>query len=319
MLRCAILDDYQHAALKYADWSAIRARADITVFHDPIESHAELIRTLNPFDIVCIMRERTHFPAPVLQALPNLKLLVTAGLRNFAVDMDAAKAQGITICGTNYGSVQTADLTFGLILEFLRRIGEENIRLKTGGHWQRPIVGRGLSGMTLGVLGLGRLGGHVARIAQAFGMRVIAWSVNLTAERCAELGVTYVTREQLFAQADIITIHLVLSARTQGLVGADEFARMKPDAFIVNTSRGPIIDENALREALQAKRIGGAALDVFWQEPLARDHWLRRCDNAVITPHIGYVTDDNFQVFYPEMAESVTAWLNGAPIRVLNP
>jgi D-3-phosphoglycerate dehydrogenase len=252
----------------------------------------------------------------VIDALPNLKLIVTTGMYNASVDLDAAKARGITICGTRGVGAPTADLTMGLILDLARSISLENARMKAGEPWQITI-GTDLAGTTLGVLGLGKLGARVAKIAQAFDMKVIAWSQNLTPERCREVGAEYVSKEELFTRSDFVSIHVVLSARSRGLVGAAEIERMKPTAFLVNTSRGPIVDEAALIAALKAKKIAGAGIDVYEVEPLPTDHPYRGLSNVVMTPHLGYVTEVGFRRFYGDTVEDVRAWLDGKPVRIV--
>ncbi|HEX7789941.1 MAG TPA: D-2-hydroxyacid dehydrogenase family protein [Afipia sp.] len=314
--RCAILDDYQNVALKFADWSPLQDQIDITVFDQPFASSDEAVRALQDFEIVCAMRERTPFSRDVLNALPNLKLLLTSGMRNASFDLEAAKERGITVCGTGGVGNATAGLTIGLILELTRHIGFENARMHAGDLWQ-TTMGQDVEGMTLGVVGLGKLGRKVAAIAQVLGMNVIAWSQNLTPEACAAAGVGYASKDQLFAQADIVTIHVILSKRTRGLITRDDLARMKPTAYLVNTARGPIVDEIALLDALQRKTIAGAGLDTFSQEPLPVDHPLRKLDNVVLTPHIGYVTENNYRRYYGDMVEDIAAWLKGAPIRIL--
>lgn len=315
-LRCAILDDYQNVALKLADWSRVSEKADITVFNKPFASTAEAITTLQEFEIICAMRERTPFSKDVLGALPKLKLLVTSGMRNAAIDLPAATERGIVVSGTDNPGKPTAGLAIGLMLELTRKIGFENARMKAGEPWQTTI-GMDLEGKVFGVLGLGKLGTSVAGIAKALGMKVIAWSTNLTPEACAAAGVAYATKEQLFSQSDVISVHVVLSARSRGLVGREDLRRMKPTSYIINTARAPIIDEEALIEVLREKRIAGAGLDVFPVEPLPLDHPFRKLDNAVITPHIGYVTEETYRCFYGESVEDVAAWLDGKPIRVL--
>jgi len=315
-LRCAILDDYQNVALKLADWSRVTEKADITVFNKPFASTAEAITALQEFEIICAMRERTPFSKDVLGALPKLKLLVTSGMRNAAIDLPAATERGIVVSGTDNPGKPTAGLAIGLMLELTRKIGFENARMKAGEPWQTTI-GMDLEGKVFGVLGLGKLGTSVAGIAKALGMKVIAWSTNLTPEACAAAGVAYATKEQLFSQSDVISVHVVLSARSRGLVGREDLRRMKPTSYIINTARAPIIDEEALIEVLREKRIAGAGLDVFPVEPLPLDHPFRKLDNAVITPHIGYVTEETYRCFYGESVEDVAAWLDGKPIRVL--
>ncbi len=315
-LRCAILDDYQNVALKFADWSPLTDKIDITVFDQPFASQDDAIRALQDFEIVCAMRERTPFPREVLTALPKLKLLLTSGMRNAAFDLEAAKERGVTVCGTGGVGNATASLAIGLMLELTRRIGFENARMHEGELWQ-TTMGQDVEGMTLGVVGLGKLGTKVATIAKALGMKVIAWSQNLTPEACAAAGVSYATRDDLFATADIVSIHVILSKRTRGLVTAEDLARMKPTSYLVNTARGPIVDEAALLDALARKAIAGAGLDTFSQEPLPLDHPLRRLDNVVLTPHLGYVTESNYRKYYGDMVEDIAAWLNGAPVRVM--
>ena len=315
-LRVAILDDYQNVALKFADWSPLKDKIGITVFDKPFASQEEAIRALQDFEIVCAMRERTPFPREVLSALPTLKLLLTSGMRNASFDLEAAKERGVTVCGTGGVGNATASLAIGLMLELTRRIGFENARMHGGELWQ-TTMGQDVEGMTLGVVGLGKLGTKVATIAKALGMNVIAWSQNLTPERCAEAGVSYATKDELFARADIVTIHTILSKRTRGLITADDLARMKPTSYLVNTARGPIVDEAALLDALQRKAIAGAGLDTFSVEPLPLDHPLRRLDNVVLTPHLGYVTENNYRRYYSDMVEDIAAWLNGAPVRVM--
>jgi D-3-phosphoglycerate dehydrogenase len=258
------------------------------------------------------MRERTPFPRTMFAALPNLKLLITSGMRNAAIDMEAAKDHNVVLCGTQWGRDPTAPLTMGLILELTRNIGRENARMHAGEPLQK-FVGMEIEGRTLGVIGLGKLGTKVSKLAQAFGMNVIAWSPNLTPEKCQEVGVTYATKEDLFATADIVTIHVVLSQRSRGLVGAAELARMKPTAYLVNTARGPIVDEGALLEALTQKKIAGAGIDVFSVEPLPVDHPFRKLDNIVLTPHLGYVTEDSFRNHYQQMVAGIDAWFKGEP------
>ncbi len=313
-LRCAILDDYLDLALKVADWSKLSGRVDVTVFREPFASLEATAAALADFEIVCAMRERTALPRAVIEALPKLKLLITSGMRNAAIDMEAAKQRNIVVCGTQYGRDPTAALTMGLILELTRNIGRENACMHAGRPWQN-FVGIEIEGRTLGVIGLGKLGSKVAGLAKAFGMNVIAWSPNLTPEKCKEAGVTYATKEELFAQADIITIHVVLSARSRGLVGREDLARMKRSAYLVNTARGPIIDEAALLQALSEKKIAGAGIDVFSVEPLPADHPFRKLDNLVLTPHLGYATEDSLRVHYCQMVEAIEAWFRGEPPR----
>jgi phosphoglycerate dehydrogenase-like enzyme len=313
-VRIAVLDDYQRVAASFAEWGFL-APHEVTFFHEPLGGVEAATAALEPFDIVAAMRERTPFPAALLGRLPRLRLLVTTGMRNAAIDLDAAAARGITVCGTEALAHPTAELTWALILALARHVAEEDRNVRDGG-WQQSI-GVPLSGRTLGVLGLGRLGSAVASIGKAFGMRVIAWSPNLTAERAAAAGAELVDRERIFSEADVLTIHLVLSDRTRGLVGAPELALMKPTALLVNTSRGPLVDEPALLSGLEAGRIGGAALDVYAVEPLPLDHPLRRAPRTLLTPHLGYVTEDNYRVFYEQTVEAIAAFLAGAPVRVI--
>jgi phosphoglycerate dehydrogenase-like enzyme len=314
--RCAILDDYQDIALKVADWSKVAGDLDIKVFNEHLGEANEVVRALQGFDIICAMRERTAFPRAVIEKLPDLKLLITTGLRNASIDVAAAKERGVVVCGTPSTGSPTSGIAIGLMLELTRHIGYENARMKAGVPWQSTI-GLDLDGLTLGVLGLGKLGTRTARIAQAFGMKVIAWSQNLTAETCKEAGVGYVSKEDLLRQADFITIHVILSQRTRGLVGAAELALMKPSAYIINTSRGPIIDEPALLAALRDKKIAGAGLDVFDVEPLPLDHPFRKMDNVVLTPHLGYVAMQNYRAYFGGVVDDIRAFLDGKPVRMM--
>jgi phosphoglycerate dehydrogenase-like enzyme len=312
-MKVAILDDYQNVALSLADWDSLAA--DITVFTTPFADPDTIAPTLAGFDVIVAMRERTRFPAEVLERLPDLRLLVSTGPRNAAIDLPAAHRLGITVCGTEYDASPTIEHTWALILAAARNLPQESASMRAGG-WQLAL-GTGLHGKTLGLLGLGRIGSAVARIGQAFGMPTIAWSQNLTPEKAEPFGVRAVTKEELFAEADVLTIHLVLSARTRNLVGAPELAAMKKSAFLVNTSRGPIIDEPALIDALRTDRIRGAALDVYDTEPLPADHPLRTLPNATLTGHIGYVTRDLYQLFYGGAVEDIAAFRAGSPIRLM--
>jgi phosphoglycerate dehydrogenase-like enzyme len=314
--RCAILDDYQNVALNVTDWSKVAGDLDIKVFNEHLGNPDSVVKALQGFGIVCAMRERTGFPRAVIEKLPDLKLLITTGLRNASIDVAAAKERGVVVCGTPSVGNPTSGIAIGLMLELTRRIGYENARMKAGVPWQTTI-GLDLDGLTLGVLGLGKLGTRTANIAKAFGMKVIAWSQNLTPEKCKEAGVDYVSKEELFRQADFITIHIVLSQRSRGLVGGKELALMKPSAYIINTSRGPIIDEAALLAALRGKKIGGAGLDVFDVEPLPTDHPLRKMDNVVITPHLGYVATQNYRFYFGGVVDDIRAFLDGKPVRVM--
>lgn len=314
--RCAILDDYQNVALSMADWSKIKADAEVKVFNEPFASAEEAAKALAGFDIVCLMRERTPFPRAMFEKLPGLKLVVTTGMRNAAIDMAAAKERGVMVCGTDSAGHPTAELTIGLMIDLARKISVENARMKSGEPWQ-VTVGGDLNGKTLGILGLGRLGQRVAKVGLAFGMKVIAWSQNLTPEKCRDAGVEYATKDDLLRQSDFITVHMVLSPRSRGLIGAHELSLMKPQAYLVNTSRGPLIDEAALIGALKENRIAGAGLDVYDVEPLPRDHTFRKLPNVLLTPHLGYVTTDNYRLFYGQTAEDVRAFLDGKPVRVI--
>ncbi len=307
-MKVAILDDYQNVALGLADWSGVARRAEITVFNDHLADPAAVIERLRPFDVVCVMRERTPLPRDILQQLPQLKLIASTGPRNAAIDMRAAAERGILVTSTGYESTPTIELTWALILASARQLVQEAGSVRDGG-WQTSL-GANLRGKCLGVLGLGNIGKEVARIGLAFGMTVIAWSQNLTAEAARAAGATLVDKPALFGQADIVTIHLILSRRTVGLVGAAELALMKPTARLINTSRGPIVDEAALIEALQARRIAAAAIDVFDTEPLPADHPFRKLNNVLTTPHIGYVTEELYRTFYGDAAASIAAWLD---------
>src|ERR1700723_2348236 len=315
-LRCAILDDYLNISLKLADWSKIEDRVDVTVFNQPFASPEAAVSALKDFEIILAMRERTPFPRAMFEQLPNLKLLITSGMRNNSIDMAAAKDKQVVVCGTQWPRDPTAPLTMGLILELTRNIGRESARMHAGEYLQKH-VGIEIEGKTLGVVGLGKLGAKVAGLAKAFGMNVIAWSPNLTAERCKEVGVGYATKEELFATADIITVHVVLSQRSRGLVGASDLARMKPTSYLVNTARGPIVDEMALLETLQQRKIAGAAIDVFSVEPLPVDHPFRKLDNLALPPHLGYVTQETFIAPCNQMVEGIDGWLKGEPVRKL--
>lgn len=317
-LRLAILDDFQNAVLSVADWTRIEDRVAVTVFRDPLSDPAALIERLFPFDIVVSIRERTRFPRSVLERLPNLKLLVTNGMRNLAIDMEAAREHGIVVTGTDSVASATAELTWGLLLATVRQLPDEVHSVRHGG-WQVGL-GVGLEGKTLGLLGLGRQGARVARYGLAFGMKVVAWSQNLTEARCAEIGVTKAeSRDALLKTADIVSIHLVLSERTRDLLDSRALSLMKPEAFLINTSRGPIIDEDALIAALRDGRLRGAGLDVFDSEPLPPDHPLRHLPRVVTTPHLGYTSLESYQVYFSQGLEAIEGWLAGNPVRVLNP
>jgi len=316
MIRAAILDDYQNVAMAMADWSPIAQDVQITVFNEPFANQAEAIKALQGFAVVVGMRERTPFPRAVIEALPDLKLLITTGAKNNSFDLKAAADRGVTVCGTRTFGSPTVGITFGLILELTRRIGFENARLKRGERWQITI-GRDLEGLTLGIVGLGKLGRRSAEVGKAFGMNVIAWSQNLTPEKAAEAGAGYASKEELFANSDIVTIHYQLGPRSRGLITAEDIGRMKKTAYLINTARGPIVDETALIAALREKRIAGAGLDVFDVEPLPLDHPFRSMDNVVITPHLGYVSEQNYKKYFPDIVENIRAWLDGKPVRVI--
>jgi phosphoglycerate dehydrogenase-like enzyme len=316
-MRLAILDDYQRIAVAMADWDSLRPAIGVHAFHDTLANQDAVVERLRDFEIVVAMRERTPFPRSLVERLPHLRLLVTTGMRNASIDVKAAVERGILVTGTTMLPYPTMELTWGLILTLARNIVCEDAGMRRGG-WQTTI-GVGLTGKVLGVLGLGNLGGQVATIGKAFQMDVIAWSPNLTAERAASLGVHRVDKNELFRRADFLTIHVVLSPRTRGLVGPDELAAMKPSSYLINTSRGPIVDESALVRALDRRRIAGAALDVYDHEPLAADHALRGLGNVVLTPHLGYVTAENYRAAYGQAVENVRSFLAGSPIRIIAP
>jgi phosphoglycerate dehydrogenase-like enzyme len=313
--RIAVLDDYQSVAADYCDWSQLPEPAEVVEFHDAVADPDALVARLRSFDVVIAMRERTRFSREVLERLPDLRLLVTTGRRNKSIDVEAATERGITVSGTGILPNGTAELTWGLILAVARHIPQEDASVRAGG-WQET-VGTDLAGARLGIVGLGGQGSQVARIGLAFGMDVVAWSENLTDERAAEVGVRRVDKDELFGTSDVVTVHTLLSKRTRGLIGADDLGRMKPTAILVNTSRGPIVDQQALLDALQGGRIAGAGLDVFDEEPLPKDHPLRTAPRTVLTPHLGYVTRDTYEIFYREAVEDVAAWIAGSPLRVL--
>jgi phosphoglycerate dehydrogenase-like enzyme len=316
-LRIAIIDDYLKAALTSADWSKVKARAAVDVFHDNLKDPAALVERLRPYDALVIMRERTPFPRSLVERLPNLKLLVSTSGRNRSIDLAACAERGVTVCHTEPGPTPTAELTWALILALAKRITEED-RATREGHWGvRP--GLGLSGRTLGVVGLGKLGAAVAKIGVLFDMRVIAWSQNLTDARAREVGVERVDKDTLLRESDFVTVHLVLSDRSRGIIGAADMAKMKPTAYLINTARGPVVDEEALVDAVHKGVIAGAGLDVFGIEPLPLDHPLRTLPNSVITPHVGGFVEENYALWYGGAVEDILAWLDGAPIRVLKP
>lgn len=314
-MRVAILDDYLGIALESADWSRVQASAAVDVYRDNLKDQQALAERLEPYDVLVVMRERTPFPRGLLERLPKLKLLVTTSSRNRSIDLAACADRGVVACHTEGGHTPTAELTWALILALAKRIPEED-RATRDGHWGvRP--GLGLAGRTLGVVGLGKLGSAVARIGRVFDMRVIAWSQNLTDTRAREAGVERVDKDRLLRESDFVTLHLVLSDRTRGLIAAADIARMKPTAYLINTSRGPLVDEDALVEAVNKGVIAGAGLDVFGIEPLPTDHPLRTLPNSVVTPHVGGFVQENYRLWYGGAVEDILAWLDGAPIRVM--
>lgn len=307
-MKIAILDDYQNKSLELADWSEVKKKASITVFNDHLDDSTAVIKRLLPFDVICVMRERTPMTAAIIDQLPQLKLIVSTGSRNASIDTEACAKKNITILHTNYFATPTIELTWALILSIARNIPSENASLRLNG-WQQKI-GTDLHGKTLAVLGLGNIGSQVAIIAKAFGMNVISWSQNLTTEKAQEAGTTLVSKEELFQQADFLSVHLVLSPRSKGIIGKKELDLMKPSAFLINTSRGPLIEENALLEALKNKQIAGAAIDVYDQEPLPKDHPFRSLDNVLATPHIGYVSQKLYETFYQDTVKNILSWSN---------
>ncbi|MHA1538760.1 MAG: D-2-hydroxyacid dehydrogenase family protein [Alphaproteobacteria bacterium] len=314
-MKIAVLDDYQNVAREMADWSGLEANHEITFFDDIYEGLDGFARRLEPFEIVCIMRERSPIGRDLIERLPNARLFVTAGMRNAAIDLEACAERGITVLGTGGSAQATPELAWGMMLSLARNIHIENARMREG-KWITTL-GLDMQGKTLGILGLGRLGAKMAQIAKAFDMGVIAWSQNLTDAAAAEAGARRVDKAELFASADFITIHYKLGERSRGLVGAVELALMKPTAYLVNTSRGPIVDTTALIAALTEGRIAGAGVDVYDSEPLPADHPIRACPRTILTPHLGYVTDGTYRAFYGEIVESLESWLAGSPIRVL--
>jgi phosphoglycerate dehydrogenase-like enzyme len=315
-MKIAILDDYQQIATQVADWQSIPGVNELRSFARNIADRAELVRELERYDVIVAMRERTRFPADVIEALPNLKLLISTGGRNPSIDAEACARRSVNLCsaqGAASGQSSTAEVAWALLLALVKRIPQSQQAMRSGG-WQETVVTESLAGKTLGVLGLGRLGKHVARYGQAFGMTVIAWSPHLTDERAAEASARRVSKEALFAQSDVLSLHLVSNASTRGIVGESELASMKRTAYLINTSRGPLIDEQALLAALREHRIAGAGLDVFWTEPLPPDHPIRQLDNVVLTPHLGYVVDENMKMFYGNAVKNILAWQRGEPL-----
>ena len=310
-MRVAILDDYQNTALASADWSLISGRTEIEVFTDHLFDEDEIVRRLQDFEVICAMRERTPFTSSLIKRLRNLKLIISSGMRNRGIDIEAAKKNNVVVCGTKSVGKPTAELAWGLILALARKIATEDMNVRAGG-WQQSI-GEGLIGKTLGIAGLGNLGSRMAKIAKAFDMNVIAWSENLTQERCEEFGVKLVDKEGLLLNSDFLTIHLILSERTRGIFKAEDLCRMKSTSYIINTARGPIIDEDALINALKNKTIAGAGIDVFSVEPLPADHPFRHLQNTVVTPHLGYVEEENYRAYFSGYVEAIDAFLKGKP------
>ncbi|MGY3171681.1 phosphoglycerate dehydrogenase-like enzyme [Pseudomonas sp. TE12234] len=315
-VQIAVIDDWQDVARNVVDWSVLESIGQVSFIHEYPADNATLAGRLSEFDVICVMRERTRFDEALLRQLPKLKLLVTGGMRNAALDLKAAAALGIQVCGTDSYKHAAPELTWALIMAATRNLVAEANALRAG-QWQQGLGGD-LHGKTLGILGLGSIGQRVAQFGQVFGMRVIAWSENLTAERAAQVGVSYVSKQELFEQADVLSVHLVLSDRSRGLVNAEALGWMKPTALLVNTARGPIVDEAALIKALQKRQLAGAALDVFDVEPLPPLHPFRTLDNVLATPHVGYVSQQNYQLFFSQMIEDIQAWSAGAPIRLMN-
>lgn len=315
-LQIAVIDDWQDVAREVVDWSVLQSIGQVSFLHDYPGQRELLVQRLLPFQVICVMRERTLFDADLLQRLPRLKLLLTGGMRNAAIDLEAAKALGIQVCGSDSYRQAAPELTWALLMALTRNLLNEANALRAG-HWQQGLGGD-LHGKTLGLLGLGNIGQRVAQFGQVFGMRVIAWSENLSAERAAAAGVIHVDKQALFEQADVLSVHLVLSERSRHLVDAQALAWMKPDALLINTARGPIVDEVALIAALEQGRLAGAALDVFAEEPLPAEHPFRHLPNVLATPHIGYVTRQNYRLFFSQMIEDLQAWHAGRPIRLLN-
>jgi phosphoglycerate dehydrogenase-like enzyme len=315
--RVAVLDDYQSVAASMVDWAGLLPGVHVTYFRDHVSDAELLVDLLEPFEVVVAMRERTPFPRAVLERLPNLRLLVTTGLRNVVIDVAAAREHGIVVSGTRSHSWGTSELTWALILGLVRNVAADDARIRAGG-WQQT-VSADLDGKILGVVGLGRLGTRVAQVGQAFGMDVVAWSPHLTQERVAGTGVRLVAKRELFEQADVVTLHMVLSDRTRGLVGDVELRAMRASALLVNTSRAALVDQDALARALTEGWIAGAGLDVYEVEPLPPQHWLRSAPNTVLTPHVGYVTTRGYRLFFGDVADDIAGFLAGNPLRVLEP
>ncbi|WP_162590272.1 D-2-hydroxyacid dehydrogenase family protein [Variovorax sp. RA8] len=315
MHKIAVLDDFQNVSMNFGNWAALREHAEITVYRDHIDDEDELVERLLPYDVLCVMRERTWFRRSLLERLPNLKMIASTGPWNAAIDMDATDDLGVVVCGTGTSLTAASELTWALILAAARNLPREFDSFRKGG-WQ-VSVGADLHGKTLGLIGLGYTGAATARIAHAFGMKTLAWSQNMTAESAAKLGVQYVPKDELLASSDIVSIHVRLSDRTRDLVAARELALMKPSAYLINTARGPIVSEEALIDALRSRAIAGAAIDVYEREPLPPDHPFRSLDNLLATSHVGYVTDGSYEIYYGESVENIRAWIDGHPIRRL--
>jgi len=315
MIPIGVLDDYMNIAQEVADWDRLRGRAEIDFYQDHLTDREALVERLRPFEVLVIMRERTPFPQPLLAQLPRLKLLVSTSGRNKSIDLAACAQQGVLVCHTELGPTPTAEHTWALILGLAKNIPAED-RATRAGQWG-VRAGIGLAGKVLGLVGLGKLGSRVAQVGALFGMQVIAWSPNLTDARAAEFGVTRVSKDELMARADFVSVHMVLSERSRGLIGADDLARMKPSAYLINTARGPIVDEDALVQAVHNGAIAGVGLDVFGTEPLPANDPLRTLPNSIITPHTGGFIRDNYQLWYQGAVEDIEAWLDGHPIRVL--
>lgn len=319
MIKVAVLDDYMNQALSFADWSAVLDRTAVKVFDKHIKDQDDLVEALFDFEVIVAMRERTKFDAPLLDRLPNLKLIITTGMRNLGIDMGHCAVKGITVCGTRSANPpvsSTAELAWAHILSLTKGLVKADHSIR-GGNWQTQLSGT-LSGKVLGVVGLGNIGSQVARIGKAFGMEVIAWSQNLTPEKATQAGARAVSKEELFKTADIVTVHVLLTERTIGLVGKADLSLMKADSFLINTARAPIVDQDALIEALKTRKIAGAGIDVFPVEPIANDDPLLALDNVSLTPHLGYATEDNFKTYYPDVVEDLFAWLEGNSVRILS-
>ena len=313
-----MLDDFQRVAEQVADWSQLGDAAEVTFFHDHVDDPNKLVNRLRSYDVVVAMRERTPFPGDVLRRLPDLRLLVATGMHHLTIDFEAATETGTTVCGTQsgQGAVATIELTWGLILALARRLAQEDAAIRNGG-WQVGL-GSMLGGKTLGIVGLGNLGSMLPPVGRALGMRIVAWSVNLTDERAAEVGAERLDHDEFFSTSDVISVHLKLGPRSRGYIGPAEFALMMPTALLINTSRGPVVDEAALIDALRSRRIAGAALDVFDREPLPRDHPLRSLPNTLLTPHVGYATVETYRDYYGQAVDDILAFVRGEPVRVLN-